>query len=73
LFAVQLFDKSDGKGAEWRLIGAPEEMERIREEGGRGVFVRSVVGLDRAAAKRAFDTFIQGRKLTVHEREFADV
>jgi type I restriction enzyme, R subunit len=31
------------------------------------------VGLDRAAAKRAFDTFIEGRKLTAHQHEFVDM
>ena len=54
-------------------VGTPEEMERIRGEGGLGVFVRSLVGLDRAAAKRAFDTFIEGSKLTAHQHEFVDM
>jgi type I restriction enzyme R subunit len=54
-------------------IGTPEEMERIREGAGLGVFVRSLVGLDRAAAKRAFDTFVQGRNLTAHQYEFVDM
>jgi type I restriction enzyme R subunit len=34
-------------------VGTPEEMKQIRGEGGLGIFVRSLVGLDRAAAKRA--------------------
>jgi type I restriction enzyme R subunit len=54
-------------------IGTPQEMERIRGEGGLGVFVRSLVGLDRAAAKRVFDTFIEGRKLTAHQHEFVNM
>jgi len=54
-------------------VGTPEEIKRIREEGGLGLFVRSLVGLDRAAAKRAFDTFIEGRKLTAHQHEFVDM
>jgi type I restriction enzyme, R subunit len=54
-------------------VGTPEEMERIREEGGLGLFVRSLVGLDRAAAKEAFDTFIEGRKLTAHQHEFVNM
>jgi type I restriction enzyme, R subunit len=53
--------------------GAPEDIARIREEGGLGVFVRSLVGLDRAAAKRAFDGFLQGRNLTAHQHEFIDM
>jgi type I site-specific restriction endonuclease len=48
-------------------------MERIRAEGGLGLFVRSLIGLDRAAAKRAFDGFIQGRNLTAHQLEFLDM
>jgi type I restriction enzyme R subunit len=54
-------------------VGTPEEMERIRGQGGLGVFVRSLVGLARAAAKRAFDTIIEGRKLTAHQHEFVDM
>jgi type I restriction enzyme R subunit len=54
-------------------IGTPEEMDRIREEGGLGLFVRSLVGLDRAAAKRALDVFSEGRKLTAHQHEFVNM
>ena len=54
-------------------VGTAEEIERIRGEGGLGVFVRSLVGLDRAAAKRAFDGFIEGRKLSSHQHEFVDM
>jgi type I restriction enzyme R subunit len=54
-------------------IGTPEEMERVREGGGLGLFVRSLVGLDRAAAKRALDGFSEGRKLTAHQHEFVNM
>jgi len=54
-------------------VGTPDEIERIRGEGGLGVFVRSLVGLDRAAAMRVFDTFIEGRKLTAHQHEFVNM
>jgi type I restriction enzyme R subunit len=54
-------------------VGTPEEMGQIRGEGGLGIFVRSLVGLDRAAAMHAFDTFIEGRKLTAHQHEFVDM
>jgi|SRR6516165_271243 len=54
-------------------IGTAEEMDRIRQDGGLGIFVRSLVGLDRAAAVRAFDKFIEGRKLTAHQHEFVDM
>lgn len=54
-------------------IGTPEDMQRIRGEGGLGLFVRSLVGLDRTAAKRALDGFSQGRKLTAHQHEFVNM
>jgi type I restriction enzyme, R subunit len=44
-------------------VGTAEELERIRAEEGLGLFVRSLVGLDRTAAKQAFDGFIKGRSL----------
>ena len=40
---------------------------------GLGVFVRSLVGLDRSAAKRALDGFIQDRNLTAHQHEFVNM
>jgi type I restriction enzyme R subunit len=54
-------------------IGTSEEMERIRGEGGLGIFVRSLVGLDRVAAKRALDGFSEGHKLTAHQHEFVNM
>ena len=54
-------------------VGTTEDLERIRAEGGLGLFVRSLVGLDRTAAKKAFDAFTQGRKLTAHQLEFVDM
>jgi type I restriction enzyme R subunit len=54
-------------------VGTREEIEHLRGEGGLGLFVRSLVGLDRAAAKRAFAAFMQGRKLTAHQLEFLDM
>ena len=48
-------------------VGTPgrRRIERIRGEGGLGLFVRSLVEFSTsAAAKRAFEAFIQGRKLT---------
>ena len=35
--------------------------ETVKQDGGLGLFIRSLVGLDRAAAKRAFSGFIDGR------------
>src|SRR3954464_6498818 len=54
-------------------VGSPEEIAQIRQEGGLGVFVRSLVGLDRAAAKQALDGFIQGRTLTANQHEFLNM
>ena len=54
-------------------LASAEALEGIRERGGLGLFVRSLIGLDRAAAKLAFDSFIQGRTLTAHQLEFLDM
>jgi type I restriction enzyme, R subunit len=54
-------------------VGSPEEIDQVRQEGGLGVFVRSLVGLDRAAAKQALDGFIQGRTLTANQHEFLNM
>src|SRR4051794_4063730 len=51
-------------------VGSPEEIAQVRQEGGLGVFVQSLVGLDRAAAKQALDGFIQGRALSANQHEF---
>lgn len=45
----------------------------LRHDGGLGRFVRSLVGLDREAAKRAFDGFLEGRRLTADQLEFLDL
>jgi type I restriction enzyme R subunit len=54
-------------------VTTPDELERVRAEGGLGLFVRSLIGLDRAAAKRAFDGFSDGRALTANQLEFVDM
>ncbi len=46
--------------------------DEIAQAGGLGLFLRSLVGLDRKAAKEAFATFLHGRKLTVAQTEFLD-
>jgi type I restriction enzyme, R subunit len=58
------------------LIGAgaePDQMDAIRAEGGLGLFVRSLVGLDREAAKKAFADFIAKRKPTADQIEFVNM
>jgi type I restriction enzyme R subunit len=37
------------------------------------MFVRSLVGLDRAAATQAFNGFLEGRRLSAHQHEFIDM
>lgn len=54
-------------------LGAQEQLDRIRGAGGLGLFVRSLIGLDRAAAKQAFDSFLQGRNLTANQVEFINM
>jgi type I restriction enzyme R subunit len=49
-------------------------VERAREESaGLGLFVRSLVGLDREAAKQAFAGFLAGRKLSSSQIEFVNL
>ncbi len=52
-------------------IGEPEDLERARlEDGGLGAFIRSLVGLDRAAATDALSGFTGGRTLTAAQHDF---
>lgn len=54
------------------VYGAVVEKAK-RESHGLGLFVRSLVGLDREAAKAAFAGFLSGRKLTSSQIEFVDL
>jgi len=45
----------------------------LQADGGLPRFVRSLVGLDREAAKRAFTEFLEGRRLTADQLEFLDL
>jgi type I restriction enzyme, R subunit len=56
-------------------VGGPEEIARAKQasEGGLGLFVRSLVGLDRGAAKEALDGFLAGKTLTSNQIEFVDL
>ena len=51
-------------------VAAPEDLEQVRNDGGLGIFVRSLVGLDREAAKHAFDKFQCKRALSANQIEF---
>ena len=52
-------------------IGDPQALERARgEDGGLGTFVRSLVGLDRAAATEALADFANDRVLSADQHDF---
>jgi len=55
-------------------IGGPEEIRHAAEEShGLGLFVRSLVGLDREAAKAALSGFIAGKNLSANQLEFINL
>ena len=55
-------------------IGSSEDIERAKSESnGLGLFVRSLVGLDRSAAKAAFAQFTNGRTLNANQLEFVSL
>lgn len=53
--------------------GTAEELKKICFDGGIGLFVRSMVGLDREAAKRAFDGFLAGKTLSANQIQFVNL
>ena len=54
--------------------GGPEEIKRAKAEShGLGLFVRSLVGMDRGAAKDAFAGFLDGKPMTANQIEFVDL
>jgi type I restriction enzyme R subunit len=57
--------------AEGTSAAGIEEAKRVSH--GLGLFVRSLVGLDRAAAKRSFASFLEGKTLTANQIEFVDL
>jgi type I restriction enzyme, R subunit len=55
-------------------IGTPEDIARAKAESqGLGLFVRSLVGLDRQAAKEALAGFIAGKILNASQIEFVNL
>ena len=54
-------------------VAEASDIERVRADGGLGLFVRSLVGLDREAAKAAFATFMSGRAFTASQIEFLNM
>jgi type I restriction enzyme R subunit len=54
--------------------GAPEDIQRAAEDAeGLGLLVRSLVGLDRAAAKESLARFTNGKTLTANQLEFVNL
>lgn len=55
-------------------IGTPAQVREVAQrEHGLGLFFRSLVCLDRAAAKRAFDSFIAERQLNGSQLDFINL
>lgn len=54
-------------------VAEQTDLEKLKEEGGLGVLVRSLVGLDREAAKRVFDSFQASRTLSASQIEFLNM
>jgi type I restriction enzyme R subunit len=55
-------------------VGTPGDIERAKKESnGLGLFIRSLVGLDREAAKRAFGQFLEGQAATANQIEFVNL
>lgn len=54
--------------------GSPEVIQLATEQNhGLGIFIRSLVGLDRETAKQAFSQFVVGTKTTSSQLEFIDL
>jgi type I restriction enzyme R subunit len=54
--------------------GHVQHIQKAKEEShGLGLFVRSLVGLDREAAKQAFAGFLTGKTLNANQIEFVDL
>ena len=55
-------------------VGGADDLRRATEEAhGLGLFVRSLVGLDREAAKRALTSFVSGTTLRANQIEFVNL
>jgi type I restriction enzyme, R subunit len=50
-------------------IGTPEQLESVKQMG-LGIFIRSLVGLDRESAKQAFGAFLSGSIVSANQIEF---
>jgi type I restriction enzyme, R subunit len=70
-------DKGDLAALQTMLVnagtGSMEDMKQLHADGGLGLFVRSLIGLDRGAAKRAFDGFLSGKTLSANQIQFVNL
>ncbi|MDR5794516.1 DEAD/DEAH box helicase family protein [Caballeronia sp. LZ008] len=73
----QSLTSSDLEELERMLVeagGTPALINEAKEKNhGLGIFIRSLIGLDREAAAAAFSTFIQGTTATADQIEFIDL
>jgi type I restriction enzyme, R subunit len=53
--------------------GTKDDISKVRSGSRLGLFVRSMVGLDREAAKRAFDGFLAGKTFTANQIQFVNL
>lgn len=53
--------------------GTPDDLSKVRSGSGLGLFMREMIGLDREAAKRAFDGFLTGKTLTAKQIQFVNL
>ena len=67
------FAKNSGLHGSAAGTGTPEELNKIGSDGVIGLFVRSIVGMDREAAKRAFEGFLAGKKLSANQIQFVNL
>jgi type I restriction enzyme R subunit len=55
-------------------VGSTDDIARAKEKSnGLGMFIRSLVGLDREAAKQAFGQFLSGATVTANQVEFVNL
>ena len=76
LMRNQPLTKTDLSELERMLLeaGSAEFVERAKqEEQGLGIFIRSLVGLDREAAKEAFAAFLSDKSASASQIEFIDL
>ena len=54
-------------------VATNDDLTALNDQGGLGLFIRSLVGLERDAAKGAFAEFLQGRNPSVNQMEFINI